>query len=54
MNTVDFVILGILGVIIFLAVRKIVMNKKSGKCNCGCSCGCSDCNICKSQNGEKI
>lgn len=48
MNLADFIILGIIALVVFFAVRRLIKNKKSGKCNCGCDCGCN----CTSGNSD--
>lgn len=42
MNAGDVIILLIVALCIFFAVRSIVKQRKKG----GCSCGCSGCNAC--------
>ena len=37
-NAANIVVLLIVGVLIFLAVRSMVKDKKAGKSSCGCSC----------------
>ncbi|MBP5262103.1 MAG: FeoB-associated Cys-rich membrane protein [Clostridiales bacterium] len=37
-NAANIIILLIVGVLIFLAVRSMVKDKKAGKSSCGCSC----------------
>ena len=50
MNLVDIVLLAILAVIVFFALRKILRSR--GSCNCG-STGCSgNCSVCSGSCGR--
>lgn len=40
-NSADIIVLALVITALFLAIRKIIKNKKSGKS--GCSCGCEGC-----------
>ncbi len=40
MNPIDIALILIIATVVALAVRRIVINKKSGTCSCGCA-GCS-------------
>ncbi len=43
MNVIDIVLIAAIGLVVGLAARRIVRNKKQGKCSCGCehcTCGC--------------
>lgn len=48
MNAWDIIIIAVVAFCVFLAVRRIVANKKSGKGCCGCSSSCSSCSGCSS------
>ena len=47
MNIVDILIIAVIVVAVFFAVRHVVKLRKSGGCACGssggCSCGCAGC-----------
>lgn len=45
----DTVVIAILAILLFIAVRVIVRNKKAGRNSCGCGC-CSSCSGCKYAN----
>lgn len=47
MSAADYVILAIIAVAIFFAVRSLVRRGKKG----GCGCGCSDCSGCPGSKG---
>ena len=43
MNVIDIVLIAAIGLVVGLAARRIVRNKKQGGCSCGCehcACGC--------------
>ncbi|MCQ2588162.1 MAG: FeoB-associated Cys-rich membrane protein [Treponema sp.] len=42
MKPIDFLIIGIIAVLVAFAIVKIIRNKKNGKCNCGCT-HCTGC-----------
>ena len=48
MNIIDILIIAVIAVAVFFAVRHVVKLRKSGGCACGssggCSCSCADCN----------
>ncbi|MBQ0097957.1 MAG: FeoB-associated Cys-rich membrane protein [Oscillospiraceae bacterium] len=46
MNIFDYIIILVLAVLVFFAVRYIVKRKKDGKC---VGCSCSNCELCKSK-----
>lgn len=43
MNKWDIIIIAVIACIVALAVRKIIKDKKTGKCSCGC-CEGNKCN----------
>ena len=49
MNVIDLILVLILAAVVFLAVRKLVRDRKSGKT---CSCGCSGCTGCAGSSGS--
>lgn len=41
MKPLDYVLIALVVLVVFFAVRSIVRRKKSGKCiGCSCDCGC--------------
>ncbi len=45
---------GVLLIVIAVATRSIIKDKKSGKCSCGCSsCGCGGCTACHTPSRSK-
>ena len=48
MNPIDFLLLAIVAVIVFFAVRRTVRVRRSGGCGCGCP-GCTG-GSCPSRN----
>lgn len=49
MNVIDLILVLILAAVVFLAVRKLVRDRRSGK---ACSCGCSGCTGCAGSSGS--
>ena len=49
MNVIDLILVLILAAVVFLAVRKLVRDRKGGKT---CSCGCSGCTGCAGSSGS--
>ncbi len=45
---IDYIIVGVVCVVLFFAIRKIIKNKKKGSC-CGCS-GCEKADSCGIEN----
>ena len=47
MNIADILVIAVIAVALFFAVRHVVKLRKSGGCACGasggCSCGCAGC-----------
>ena len=41
MNLVEILIIAVLAVAVFFALRRMIRMRKSG--GCGCGCGCADC-----------
>ena len=41
MRPIDFIIIAIVLVAVYFAIRHVKKNK--GTCDCGCSCGCREC-----------
>ena len=58
MNPVDILLIIVLGVVLFFALRRTVRMRKSGGCGCsggGCGCGCPGCSggaSCPSKGGK--
>lgn len=51
MNIADLLIIGVILFVLILAVKKMIKNKKAGKCNCGCCNGnCRECSKVNSEN----
>lgn len=44
---IDYIIIGVVAILLFFAIKKIIKNKKKGSC-CGCS-GCSEADKCNAQ-----
>ena len=44
-NWANILIILVIAVAVFFAIRSMVKDKKAGKCSCGssCGCGCSGC-----------
>ncbi|MBO4242535.1 MAG: FeoB-associated Cys-rich membrane protein [Clostridiales bacterium] len=41
-NTGNLIVIAVVALIVFLAIRAMVKDKKSGKSSCGCNCsGCA-------------
>jgi uncharacterized membrane protein len=57
MNLVDILIIAVIAVAVFFAVRHVVKLRKSGGCACGssggCSCGCAGCDKPCGKAGKK-
>lgn len=51
MNVADLIIIIAILLIVFMAVKKMIKNKRMGKCNCGCS-DCSACSNSKKKNSS--
>ena len=49
MKIIDIILLLILAAVVFLAIRKLVRDRRSGK---ACSCGCSGCTGCAGSSGS--
>ena len=49
MNPADILLVLLLALIIYLAVRKILRNRK---CGCGCGCGSPECRGCAGRKRE--
>nr|WP_302599884.1 FeoB-associated Cys-rich membrane protein [uncultured Cellulosilyticum sp.] len=48
----DFIVLIVLAVVVFFALRHVIKNKKVGGCGCGCS-GCSQKSSCTTPQNHK-
>ncbi|MGN0634636.1 MAG: FeoB-associated Cys-rich membrane protein [Acutalibacteraceae bacterium] len=48
MKPLDYVLLALIALALFFALRHVLRRKKSGGC-IGCSCGCGSCESCKKQ-----
>ncbi|MGX8705662.1 MAG: FeoB-associated Cys-rich membrane protein [bacterium] len=46
MKLIDIVLIAVLGVVVFFAVRHTVKTRRSGGCGCGCA-GCTRSAACK-------
>lgn len=53
MNAADIILILIIAAVVFLAVRKVIKDRKNGKsCSCGCS-GCSaDCPVKRNSSSD--
>ena len=51
MNVVDIVLIAVIGLVVSLAVWRIIRNKKQGKCTCGCD-GCPSGSFCRSRKSN--
>lgn len=49
MNTMDFIIIGVILLAVIIAAAVIIKRKRAGK---GCSCGCEGCDGCR-ENDRK-
>lgn len=49
MNAGDIIIIAVVAVCVFFALRSVVRSRKKG----GCSCGCSDCTACPGCGTDK-
>jgi len=49
MNTATLIVCLLIAIALFFAIRRIIKNKKNGKCSCGSLCGgnCKDCGNCQ-------
>ena len=52
MNLADILLILVIACAAFLAVRKMIRDRKSGK-TCSCGCGSSNCGACKSTGKRK-
>ena len=49
-NWINIVVIALVGVAVFFAVRSLIKNKKAGKSSCGCNCShCAMSGKCHSQ-----
>ena len=51
MNIWDILIGGLVALILILAIRRLIRNKKQGKCTCGCD-GCPSGSLCRSRKSN--
>jgi len=53
-NIGNIIVLSVVAVLLFLAVRSMVKDKKNGRSSCGCNCsGCAMSGACHSRQKKK-